>query len=142
MGKLINLSLEDEERYELLLEEEQETQEEGSLEYLFKHSNLAPSQLLFWTGIQWQKEISDAYNLKCVLSLSNSIQVDHFQKAFQALINSSDALRMVFYEKEGIPQYKIYERLSYILEFFDFSFYPNAHQKSKNCGRRSHEYRR
>jgi amino acid adenylation domain-containing protein len=83
-------------------------------------SNLTENQLLFWAGQKLQADIP-IYNVPYALYVNGEIEPRHFQKAFQTLVNSSDALRTVIREIHGIPQQFVLADLPYEVEFRDFS---------------------
>ncbi len=86
----------------------------------FDESNLPPRQLQVWIA---QKLLSNqpVYNLPVALTISGNIDPVHFQRAFQTLVNSSDALRMVFEDVRRVPIRRVVPELGYDLPFFDFS---------------------
>ena len=83
-------------------------------------SNLTQSQLLIWTGQQLSPNVP-LYNMVHTFDFKGSIDVDHFQNAFQTLVDKSDAMRTVFNLENSIPQQKILDSLSYKLDFLDWS---------------------
>jgi hypothetical protein len=87
---------------------------------IFERSNLTVMQLLFWLGQKLQPDIP-LYNEIVVSVIPCSIDLEPFKHAFQTLINSSDALRTVIYEEDGIPQQRVLERLDYLMECIDVS---------------------
>ncbi len=87
---------------------------------IFKRSNLTVMQVLFWLGQKLQPD-SPLYNEIGVCIIPCRIDPVRFKQAFQALVNSCDALRTVICEEEGIPQQRVLERLDYSVEFADLS---------------------
>jgi amino acid adenylation domain-containing protein len=85
-----------------------------------ERSNLTKNQLLVWLGQKLQPE-TPLYNTAVAFTLSGAIDRDHFQRAFQKLVNSSDALRTVIEESDGIPRQKVLETLPHEIEYLDFS---------------------
>src|SRR5713226_4609583 len=87
---------------------------------LYQQSNLTTNQLQVWIG---QALVPDApiYHLAAALKICGDIDPKHFQKAFQVLINSSDALRTVVEEVDGIPSQRVLPELKYVLDFVDLS---------------------
>jgi amino acid adenylation domain-containing protein len=83
-------------------------------------SNLTQSQLLIWTGQQLSPNVP-LYNIAFTFELSGEINVVHFQRAFQILIDKSDAMRTVFESIDGTPQTKLLDVVSYEVEWLDFS---------------------
>ncbi|HEY7218572.1 MAG TPA: amino acid adenylation domain-containing protein, partial [Candidatus Binatia bacterium] len=90
----------------------------------FDESNLPPRQLQVWIA---QKLLSNqaVYNLPIALTISGNIDPVSFQRAFQTLVNSSDALRMIFEEVRGIPIRRVMPEMGYDLPFLDFSTRPD-----------------
>ena len=91
-----------------------------SLAELEEQSNLTASQLLLWVG---QKLNPDAplYNMVFIFTIQGAIAPDHFQRAFQALVDRSDVFRLTIEEIDGIPQQRVHPSLKYALPLLDFS---------------------
>jgi amino acid adenylation domain-containing protein len=87
---------------------------------IYERSNLTKHQWLVWLGQKLHPEVP-LYNMVVTFTLSGKVDRGHFQKAFQTLVNSSDALRTVIEETDGAPQQKVLETFSYEMEFLDFS---------------------
>ena len=83
-------------------------------------SNLTKRQLLIWAGQKLQPE-TPLYNVPAAFYLDGEISLSHFQKAFQTLLDSSDTLRTVIQEIDGIPQQTVLLKFPYEVEFRDFS---------------------
>jgi amino acid adenylation domain-containing protein len=83
-------------------------------------SNLTEHQLLIWLGHQFNSEAL-IYNNALTFTIPTQIDSNHFQAAFQVLIDSSDALRTVFLAVDGVPQQKVLPSCSYIVDFIDLS---------------------
>ncbi len=90
---------------------------------VYERSNLTKSQLLIWAGQKLQPE-TPLYNMPMAFYLGGEIDRRHFQKAFQTLLDSSDALRTVIQEIDGIPQQIVLPNFPYKIEFRDFSSFP------------------
>jgi hypothetical protein len=94
------------------------------LERLYAGSNLTRNQLLIWTG-QKLHPGAPLYDMVFTFSinagLAEPIDPECFQRAFQTLINSSDALRAVIDEVDGVPQQRVVHNLPYTVEYLDFS---------------------
>jgi len=90
------------------------------VDQLYAGSNLTRNQLLIWTG---QKLRPDApiYNSALSFVIHGKIAQESFQRAFQTLVNSSDALRTVIEERDGIPRQRVIPDLPYAVEYLDFS---------------------
>ncbi|MGH7794614.1 MAG: amino acid adenylation domain-containing protein [Candidatus Binatia bacterium] len=91
---------------------------------IYERSNLTKNQLLFWAGQKLRPE-APLYNVPYAFYLGGEIDRDHFQKAFQTLLNSSDALRTVIREIDGIPQQSVLPDFPYEMKFRDFSNLPD-----------------
>ena len=83
-------------------------------------SNLTTAQHLLWLGQKLAPE-SPLYNMAFLFTLFGEIEPDHFRAAFQALVERSDALRMVIEEVDGVPQRRVLSRLDYEIPILDFS---------------------
>jgi Condensation domain/TubC N-terminal docking domain len=90
------------------------------LDQLYQGSNLTRNQLLIWTG---QKLRPDApiYNAALSFVIQGQISPENFQGAFQTLVNSSDALRTVIEERDGVPRQLVIPDLPYAVEYLDLS---------------------
>ncbi|HVG17938.1 MAG TPA: condensation domain-containing protein, partial [Blastocatellia bacterium] len=95
-------------------------------ESIYKQSNLTEGQLLFWFSQRFQSEVQ-LYFDRVIMPFSIDLEIDpeHFRRAFQTLIDDSDALRSVVYEVDGVPQRKVLDRLEFPLDFVDFSGHPD-----------------
>ena len=96
----------------------------------YELSNLTRSQLQIWMGQNLLPEIP-IYNLAVALNIHGEIDPLHFGKAFQTLINSSDALRSILEEIDEIPMQRLVSVLPYTMSVIDFSPRPNAHFQAK-----------
>ncbi|WP_292877333.1 non-ribosomal peptide synthetase [Nostoc sp. NMS1] len=85
-----------------------------------KQSNLTEHQLLIWLGHKFNPNAL-IYNNPLTFTIPTAIDLIRFQAAFQVLINSSDALRTVFLEVDGVPQQKVLPYFDYVVNFVDFS---------------------
>jgi amino acid adenylation domain-containing protein len=93
---------------------------EAQTDNIYDRSNLTKSQLLFWAGQKLHPE-TPLYNVPVAFYLGGEIDPSHFQKAFQTLLDSSDTLRTVIQEIDGIPQQTVLPNFAYEVEFRDFS---------------------
>jgi len=91
---------------------------------LLNRSNLTRNQLIVWLG---QKMNPDAplYNNPFILKLSGPLVPEHFQRAFRAIVDSSDAMRTIFEEVDGIPQQRVLTHLEWNMDYLDFSRSPD-----------------
>ena len=83
-------------------------------------SNLTNSQFLIWTGQSLHGNVP-LYNMVLAFTIEGGIDVHHFQSAFQALLDRSDALRTVVVEQQGIPNQRVLSRFEHPVEFIDVS---------------------
>lgn len=84
------------------------------------YTNLSQSQLLFWLGQELSKD-KPFYNMVLIFDLKGRLDVNHFQAAFQMLLQRSDALRTVFEVKDGQPVQRVLQEAGYDMEFLDWS---------------------
>ncbi|MEW6735532.1 MAG: amino acid adenylation domain-containing protein, partial [Acidobacteriota bacterium] len=106
-------------------------------------SNLTRNQLLIWLGQRIQPDIP-IYNMVNLFKIDREIDPIHFQRAWQTLINSSDVLRTVFHEKDGVPQQRILSNVVYEMELLDLTEVADAYRElshwiSERC-RRSFDF--
>jgi amino acid adenylation domain-containing protein len=85
-----------------------------------KKFNLTQSQLLMWTGQKLSPD-SPMYNMALSFRIPSQINIPHFQQAFQKMLQTSDAMRTIFFEKDGKPQQRILSDFPYEMEVIDFS---------------------
>jgi amino acid adenylation domain-containing protein len=83
-------------------------------------SNLTRSQFLIWLG-QTLAPDAPLYNMIQTFTFDEALDIEAFKKALHALIASSDALRTVIDEVEGIPQQHVRETIPVQLEVIDLS---------------------
>jgi amino acid adenylation domain-containing protein len=85
-------------------------------------SNLTEGQLLFWFSQKLRPEVQLYFDrVVTTFTINGEVDRPHFQRAFQKLIDHSDALRSVIVEVDGIPQRKVRERLPFVVNYLDFS---------------------
>jgi amino acid adenylation domain-containing protein len=89
-------------------------------EAAYDRSNLTRDQLIIWMGQKLQPN-APLYSNSLSYRLHFPVDRAHFQRAFQVLINSSDAMRMVFREVDGIPVRETLAEMQHTIEYFDFS---------------------
>ncbi|MCL1464883.1 non-ribosomal peptide synthetase [Argonema galeatum] len=85
-----------------------------------RRSNLTANQLIIWLSQQLNPD-TPIYNNAVIVTILTDISPEHFQKAFQALINASDALRTIIEEIDGVPQQRVIANFPYTVEYLDFS---------------------
>jgi len=106
-----------------------------NLEGIYEHSNLTMNQLSVWLQQKSQPTVPP-HNLAATIALHTSIDYDHFHKAFTTLVNSSDALRSVVEEHNGLPLRRVREPEDQPLEYRDVSDLENPREKMEGCVRR------
>ncbi|WP_150451337.1 non-ribosomal peptide synthetase [Arenibacter lacus] len=84
------------------------------------YKKLTKSQLSLWIGQKLHPEVP-LYNMAHSFEINGAINPEIFSKAFQELINRTDALRTVFSELETSPVQSILPHLTYKLEVLDVS---------------------
>lgn len=89
-------------------------------ESIQERSNLTRSQLLFWAG-QKLRPAEPLYNMAVCYSIPMRIDVDRLQSAWLELVDSSDALRTVIEERDGVPMQTVLPQIDHALEIVDFS---------------------
>src|SRR5262249_11463899 len=97
---------------------------DDKLTELSNRSNLTKNQVIVWLGHKMNPD-TPLYNIPCYLKLRGSINRDHFRRAFQVVVDSSDALRTVVEEQDDIPQQLVLPDLRFEMEYLDFSGEPN-----------------
>ena len=91
---------------------------------LYAGSNLTRNQLLIWTGQKLRPGVP-FYDVVFTFLIPCEIDPARFQKAFQTLVNSSDALRTVFEEIDGVPRQRVISHFPHTVEYLDFSSVSN-----------------
>ena len=86
----------------------------------YDNSNLTKNQLLIWAGQKLEPGVP-VYNTPHTFTIHGEVDPVHLQKAFATLVNSSDVLRSVIRESDGIPQQSVRPDLYHQLEYLDFS---------------------
>src|ERR1035438_634244 len=61
------------------------------------------------------------YNNAYTFTFAGELEPQHFQRAFQAFVDRTDALRTVFYERNVIPEQRVIPGFSYTVECLDLS---------------------
>ncbi|MBZ0167282.1 MAG: hypothetical protein K8I00_10795, partial [Candidatus Omnitrophica bacterium] len=98
----------------------QSQKEKDPFGYYLQHSNLTGHQLILWAGQQLDCA-NPIYNSTITYRMPEYIDIEHFRKAFQAVIDSRDSLRTVIQEVDGIPQRHVVGHLEYHVIYRDFS---------------------
>ena len=96
----------------------------------YEGSNLTKHQLLIWVGQNLEPEVP-IYNMTHTFSIPTSISPKAFQAAFQAVVNSSDALRTVIEEVDGVPNQRPLEAFTYEASYLDFTAEPSPEDAAR-----------
>ena len=91
---------------------------------LARGSDLTPHQLLMWLAHELYPAVP-LHNLATVFMLAAPIEVEHFRRAFQTLVDSSDALRTVIENVHGVPRQRVLESMRRPLAYVDVSTAPD-----------------
>jgi hypothetical protein len=91
-----------------------------SVEALYARSGLTSAQLAIWLGQKLSPD-SPILDAAALYYLPPGARFDCFQSAFQELVDTTDAFRMVVIEEDGIPQPHIVEPFPCAMEVIDFS---------------------
>ena len=99
-------------------------QEPGSnrrgLHQLAEQSNLTNGQLLIWLG-QEMNPGRPLYNMAMRFDIAGPVDVVNFQRAFQDVVDGSDAMRSVIEVVDGVPQQRVAGSVEFDLEVLDLS---------------------
>ncbi|MEZ4709412.1 MAG: amino acid adenylation domain-containing protein [Caldilineaceae bacterium] len=93
---------------------------EALLPALSAPSNLTRNQMLIWLGQALHPNVP-IYNMAHTFAIHGAIDARLFQRAFQQLVDASDAMRTVFTAPHGIPQQLVLAELDYNPELIDLS---------------------
>ena len=91
---------------------------------LAHRSNLTSHQLLMWLAHELYSG-APLHNLAGVFTLPGRIEVTHFRRAFQTLVDSSDALRTVIEEVHGAPRQRVLPAVRRAIDYVDMSAAPD-----------------
>ena len=83
-------------------------------------SNLTNSQFLIWLGQKLNPEVP-LYNMILTFTITGEINPAAFERAFQVLVDQTDALRTVIEEVDGIPQQRVLQHFPYRMDCRDLS---------------------
>ncbi|MEM9511461.1 MAG: condensation domain-containing protein, partial [Cyanobacteria bacterium P01_E01_bin.48] len=89
-------------------------------EQLLEQTNLTANQLLVWLGQQLHPN-TPLYNNALAFNVDGAVSPTHLQSAWQVLLRSNDALRLVISADAAFPQQHILETSPCQLEVVDFS---------------------
>ena len=83
-------------------------------------TGLTASQLSLWAGHKMHPGVP-LLNTAYTFELSGKLHISHFRKAFQKLIDATDAFRMLYFEEDGIPYQTLGKLENFEMEVIDFS---------------------
>jgi amino acid adenylation domain-containing protein len=87
-----------------------------------KSSNLTENQMPFWFIHKLQPDVELYFeNVEVTFSITGKVDVEHFQRAWQALVDRSDAMRSLVEEVDGVPRWRVLEKRAALVELADFS---------------------
>ena len=81
---------------------------------------LTQSQLSLWVGQRMHSE-DPLHNVVYAFDIGGEIDVEIFTKAFQLVLDTTDALRTVFFETNGTPSQRVRPNVVFELETLDFT---------------------
>jgi len=87
-------------------------------------ADLTRQQHLIWMDQKLHPDVP-LYNVAATCTFSVNADPAHFEKAFQTLVNSSDALRTIIEETDGVPQRRVCAEMPCRMQFHDFSHAPD-----------------
>ncbi|MCC6489182.1 MAG: amino acid adenylation domain-containing protein [Candidatus Hydrogenedentes bacterium] len=91
---------------------------------IYERSNLTKAQLVFWLGQKLHPGLP-LYNNGLGLVIPMRLEPEHFRRAFSHLVNLSDALRTVIEVREGVPQQRVQDPVTFAMDLADFSDSPD-----------------
>jgi amino acid adenylation domain-containing protein len=97
---------------------------------IYERSNLTRNQLLIWLGQKLKPE-EPIYKVTVTFTFGGRVDRRRFQEAFQTLVNSSDSLRTVIEEIDGVPRQRVLEPFAYEVEYEDLAARPNQEDALK-----------
>lgn len=83
-------------------------------------SNLTRNQMLIWLG-QALHPNAPMYNMAHSFTIDGAVDAVLFRRAFQQLVDASDAMRTIFEAPIGVPQQRVLDKLVNPLEWVDLS---------------------
>ncbi|MFI2762272.1 amino acid adenylation domain-containing protein [Streptomyces echinatus] len=100
-------------------------------------TNLTDSQLALWFGKRTAGDVRLYYeNVTALYTITASLDHDRFQRAFQKLVDHSDALRSTFHEVDGIPVRRVAESVPAPVPLVDLSGEPDPPEAALHWARR------
>lgn len=104
------------------------------VEELYAKSRLTSAQLAIWLGLKLYPD-TPILDAAALYFLPPASRIDCFESAFQALIDSTDAFRMVVVEEDGVPQPQIVKPFPCRMDTVDFSRAPQPLEAAKAWAR-------
>lgn len=98
-------------------------------------TGLTRNQFLIWLGQQTTPDLPVLNELTVVL-IDGAIERSVFDRAFQTVIDSTDALRTVIHPVGGLPRTEVLDPLAFSSEFIDMSDEPDARETLDAWARR------
>ncbi|WP_048910266.1 non-ribosomal peptide synthetase [Streptomyces sp. NRRL WC-3744] len=100
-------------------------------------TNLTDSQLALWFGKKTARDVRLYYeNVTALYTLPGPLDHDRFQRAFQKLVDHSDALRSTFHEVDGVPLRRVAESVPAPVDLVDLTGEPDSHEAALRWARR------
>ncbi|MFI9243631.1 amino acid adenylation domain-containing protein [Streptomyces sp. NPDC053086] len=100
-------------------------------------TNLTDSQLALWFGKKTAGDVRLYYeNVTALYTITAPLEHDRFQRAFQRLVDHSDALRSSFHEVDGIPVRRVAEALPAPVALVDLTDEPDPREAALRWARR------
>ena len=93
---------------------------------------LTQSQLSLWTGQRMHPD-KPLHNAIYTFNIAGNIDQKVFQRAFQQVLDCTDALRTVFGEKNGTPYQSFRSPFPYTVELLDFSSEKNSSEADESA---------
>ncbi len=91
---------------------------------LYDRTNLTKRQLMIWAKQVLVPEVP-LFNMVMMFEITGEVSPEHFSKAFQAVVDGSDALRTVVVVEDGVPMQRIVAEIPYDVELQDLSNEPD-----------------
>ena len=82
--------------------------------------SLTQNQYLMWMGQRFDPDLP-LYNMALTFIISGKIDKKTFTKAFQMLVEQTDAMRLVFSVEDEIPRQSVLDSMDRPIKFLDFS---------------------
>ncbi|MYW44272.1 non-ribosomal peptide synthetase [Streptomyces sp. SID161] len=100
-------------------------------------TNLTDSQLALWFGKKTSGDVRLYYeNVTALYTITAALDHDRFQRAFQRLVDHSDALRSTFHEVDGVPLRRVTESVPAPVPLVDLTGEPDPREAALRWARR------